>query len=182
MSKQTYISILRGINVSGKNKIPMQDLKALYAEKGFEEVSTYIQSGNVIFKAGDKDEAGLSTIIKEAIEDHFKLKIPVIVISTDHIKKVIDQNPFLKEKNIDKDKLHVTFLEKNPDSAKVEPLQNLDFSPDRFIIIDKTIYLYCPGGYGVTKLSNTFFENKLKVNATTRNWKTVNKLFEFGSQ
>ena len=98
------------------------------------------------------------------------------------MEKIISQNPFTKEKNIDLKKLHVTFLSETPDKEKIEQIKEADFLPDRFAIKGKEIYLHIPVSYGETKLSNKFFENKLKVSATTRNWNTVNKLFEMAQQ
>jgi len=174
---QTYISILRGINVSGQKKIQMTDLKALYEDLEFKNITTYIQSGNVIFKANKQRDKVLAKKIEDAIYAKYSFKVPVIIRSVEEMKNTIAINPFLK-KNINEEKLHLTFLAETPDKAKVDSIKNLDYSPDKFIIIGKEIFLYCPNGYGITKLSNNFFENKLRVNATTRNWKTVNKLVE----
>lgn len=176
LAMETYISILRGINVSGHKLIKMADLKALYESLGFKEVITYIQSGNVIFKAEKKGD--LAIIIGNKIQDKYKFEVPILVRKAEEIKRVSETNPFMKEKGIDEEKLHVTFLAEPPSKADLEAIKKIDHSPDRFVITGKEVFLYCPGGYGNTKLSNTFFENKLKIQATTRNWKTVNKLVE----
>jgi len=174
-----YISILRGINVGGQKKIRMEDLKVLYEGLDFSEVTTYIQSGNVIFKTGfPVSNSVLSEKIEQAIEEKYHFHVPVIIRTTDEMYQVLSSNPFLNEEGINREKLHVTFLEELPQSTKVIAIKESDFSPDRFRIIGKEVYLYCPGGYGNTKLSNTFFEKKLHVKATTRNWKTVGKLAE----
>lgn len=172
-----YISILRGINVGGHNKVRMEDLKALYESLGFSDVTTYIQSGNVIFKT-DQDQSVtlIAQNIEKAIEDKYHFFVPVILRSVSEMQSIIALNPFLKEPEIDREKLHVTFLSEKPVSAADKAIQKYDFPPDRFQIIGKEVYLYCPGGYGNTKLSNTFFENKLLVRSTTRNWNTVIKL------
>jgi uncharacterized protein (DUF1697 family) len=178
---ETFISILRGINVSGQKKIQMTDLKALYEGLKLKEVTTYIQSGNVIFKSKGASDQKLTKRIEEAIYERFGFNVPVIIRTVDEMKHVISVNPFLKQSNIDIEKLHVTFLAEIPTQTNVGSIKNVDYSPDKFIIIDKEVYLYCPNGYGITKLSNNFFENKLKIKATTRNWKTVNKLFELAA-
>jgi uncharacterized protein (DUF1697 family) len=176
---ETYISILRGINVSGHKVIQMASLKAMFEKLKFEEVITYIQSGNVVFKADKKSSAEeLSKKIAAQILKEYKFEVPVIVRKSSEIDSVLATNPFIKEKGIDVEKLHVTFLAEIPGKANLEAVSKYDYSPDRFTIIGKEVFLYCPGGYGNTKLSNTFFENKLKILATTRNWKTVNKLAE----
>lgn len=178
-----YISILRGINVSGQKKILMTDLKALYESLGFKDVLTYIQSGNVIFKADSKKEnTELAGAIEKAIFERYDFDVPVIVRTVEEIKQVIDTNPFVVDKAIDKEKLHVTFLSENPSHANLENTKTFHYPPDKFSIISKEVFLHCPINYGETKLSNKFFESKLKVSATTRNWKTVNKLYEMASK
>jgi uncharacterized protein (DUF1697 family) len=177
-----YISILRGINVGGQKKIRMEELKALYEGLGFQEVTNYIQSGNIIFKILAISPSGLSEKIEKAIEEEYHFHVPVIIRTADEILKVLSSNPFLvEEEETDLGKLHVTFLEKEPLPAKVNAIENLNFFPDRFWVIGREVYLYCPGGYGNTKLSNNFFEKKLHQKATTRNWKTVGKLVELTS-
>ena len=174
---QTFISILRGINVSGQKRILMTDLKALYKDLKFTEVITYIQSGNVIFKSNEKlSDADFAKKIEEAIYEKYDFEVPVIIRSEHEIKKIISANPFLEEKSIDCKKLHVTFLSEIPLKKNIESLENLNFTPDRFIMHEKEIYLYVPDSYGETKISNNFFEKKLKVKATTRNWNTIMKL------
>ncbi len=178
----TFISILRGINVSGQKKILMQDLKSVYEDLQFKDVRTYIQSGNVIFKSDGKlSDTALAKKIEQAILKRYDFNVPVIIRSVEELKKVISTNPFLKENNIDIERLYVTFLSEIPIKTNMEGIKVPGVSSDRFVINNKEVFLYCPGGYGETKLSNNFFENKLKVAATTRNWKTVNKLFEMAT-
>ena len=177
---QKYISILRGVNVGGR-KVPMANLKSLYEDLGFKEVITYIQSGNVIFKADKTSGQTLEKIIEKKINEIFNMAVPVIIRRVREMKNVLANNPFLKMKGIDINKLHVTFLEKLPGQNELDNTKKYDYTPDRFIIAGREVFLYCPGGYGKTKLSNNFFESKLKVHATTRNWKTVNKLVEIAA-
>ena len=180
---QTYISILRGINVGGSKPLKMIDLKAMLEKLGFEDVVTYIQSGNVVFKTPTNEPAEkISETIEKAIQKKFGFDVPVITTSADELKKVIHNNPFIKRKGIQLDKLHVTFLGTLPESSFVTVVAKLDFSPDEFVIRGREIYLHCPDGYGNTRLSNNFFENKLFVKATTRNWNTVNKLWEMAKE
>jgi len=180
---QTFISILRGINVSGQKKILMTELKALYESLKFSDVNTYIQSGNVSFKTKEKlSDIQIAVKIEKAIYKKYAFEVPVIIRNEDELKKIISSNPFLKGKGIDIKKLHVTFLSQIPGDAEIKNISEVDYSPDRFAIHGKEIYLHIPESYGETKLSNNFFEKKLKVKATTRNWKTVNKLLEMVSQ
>jgi uncharacterized protein (DUF1697 family) len=180
----TYISILRGINVGGKNRIQMDGLKALYENLKFTNVLTYIQSGNIIFETDSNPATKyFSKLIEEAIYEHYKFNVSVIIRSLEEMTNVIKANPFIAEHSINIEKLHVTFLSEKPESTLVSNVKSLMFLLDRFKIVEKEIYLYCPNGYGTTKLNNNFFESKLKVTATTRNWNTVNKLVELaGSQ
>lgn len=178
---RTYISLLRGINVSGQRKIRMSDLQALYNELGFERVTTFIQSGNVVFQSAKNiSDKEVSDKIERAILEKFSFEVPVIVRSVEEIKNILVSNPFV-DHGLDEEKLHVTFLADVPEKRWVNLMDQYDFSPDKFVITGKDIFLYCPGGYGKTKLSNTFFEQKLKVKATTRNWRTINKLLEIAS-
>lgn len=176
---RTFVSILRGINVSGQKKILMVDLKTLFESINLKEVITYIQSGNVIFKSSESlSDLGFAIKIEKAVYKKYGFEVPVIIRTKDEIQKIISTNPFLKEKNIDPRKLHITFLSEIPSAENVESIESIKYSPDRFIISGKEIYLHIPVSYGETKLSNNFFEKKLKVRATTRNWNTVNKLLE----
>jgi len=178
---ETIISILRGINVSGKNKIPMAELKALYEKAGFKNVTTYIQSGNVVFSVDKKEINTLPEKIQQLIFKKYGFTVPVIIRTVDEIESIIKKNPLLKVKGIDVEKLHVTFLSAYSSEQALEKIKAYDYKPDEFIIVEREVFISCPNGYGNTKLSNTFFENKLKVTATTRNWRTVNELLRLGN-
>ena len=169
----TYISILRGINVSGQKKIIMTDLVKLYEDLGFTDVKTYIQSGNVVFNSTKKvSNSMLVKQIETKINEIYGFLVPVIIRTVDDLSKIIASNPF---KNETSENLYITFLSNLPNSNHLENLTELNYLLDEFIVIEKEIYLNV-SSYGTTKLSNSFFENKLKVTATTRNWNTVNKL------
>jgi len=172
----TYLSILRGINVSGQKMIKMDALKKMYESAGFNNVRTFIQSGNVVFESNT--HKSLASFIEQKIKETFGFDVPVIVRTQKEVQEIIEQNPFLKDKNIEPDRLYVTFLAEIPLAENLTKISTYDYTPDVFIIKGKEVYLYCPKpkGYGDTKLSNKFFENKLKVKATTRNWKTTNEL------
>jgi uncharacterized protein (DUF1697 family) len=174
-----YISILRGINVGGNRKIPMANLKNLFEKLDFGNVQTYIQSGNVIFESEKKYlNADVEQRIQWAITETFGFNVPVIVRTAEEMAKSISNNPFLKEKDSDIEKLHLTILKEEPSPELVKNTEELKFFPDRFEIIGKDVFIYCEHGYGRTKITNDFFEKKLKTPATTRNWKTVMKLHE----
>jgi uncharacterized protein (DUF1697 family) len=180
---ETCISILRGINVSGQKKILMADLKEIYTKLGFKDPKTYIQSGNIVFKSDKKlSETEVAQKIEKAIEEKYNFHVPVIIRTLPEIKKIIAANPFLQEKDIDLKKLHVTFLSEIPTKENLRNVENIAFPPDEFIIQGKEIYLHIPESYGETKLSNSYFEKKLKVTATTRNWNTVNTLMKIAEE
>ncbi len=169
----TYISLLRGVNVGG-HKIVMQDLKELYESLNFKRVKTYIQSGNVVFSSNNPNEE-LKEEIEEAIENVFGLKIPIFIRTKDELQRIIEHNPFPEEES---NKIYITFLSDTPVNIPVKEIDEIKEEVEKYYISHKEIYLFLPHGYGRTKLSTNFFENKLMVSATTRNWRTVNKLFD----
>ena len=171
-----YIALLRGINVSGQKLIKMEHLRASFARLGFSNVKTYLQSGNVIFEDANDSVANLSEIVEQKISRDFGLSVPVFLKTSKEIEGIIKRNPFLKDTAIDHSKLHITFLSNAPPKASLEQLLPLAAKPEQLRIIGREIYLYCPHGYGRTKLSNTAIEKKLSIGATTRNWKTANTL------
>ena len=174
-----YISILRGINVGGNRKILMKDLKVLFEKMGLSKVETYIQSGNVVFESDQKlSTADLEVKIQQAITETFGFDVPVIVRTADEWAKSIGNNPFGKENDADINRLHLTCLKDVPSAELLEKIKMFQFLPDRYEIIGKDVFIFCASGYGTSKLTNPFFESKLKVKATTRNWKTVMKLNE----
>ena len=173
--------MLRGINVSGQRMIKMADLKALYSSLGLNDVETYIQSGNVVFHASNVDAKRLSATIEHALMKQFGYPVSVFVRNKTEFKNIIGNNPFLKQKNIDLAKLHVTFLAQQPLGKIIEDLYRIEYGSDQFVSYGREIYLHCPGGYGKTKLNNHFFEIKLSVKATTRNWNTVTTLYEMAT-
>lgn len=171
-----YISILRGINVSGNRMIKMDELRKMYESLKFKNVKTYIQSGNVLFENMKMKPADLEKQISKQILKQFGFEVPVLVKDAEEFKTVLKNNPFVNVRKEDITKLHVTFLADEPNQTNVEKIKTGNYGADEFIISGKTVYLFCPNGYGNTKLNNTFFESKLKTSATTRNWKTINEL------
>ncbi len=169
-----FISLLRGVNVSGQKKVPMQQLKELYEELGFTRVQTYIQSGNVIFSSDEKNTAKLRERIEKAIKVKFGFDVLVFVRKRGDFEKIVKNNPFTKQES---QFLYVTILSQAPVEIPAD-LDKFKAPNDKYKIINDVIYFYCPAGYGKTKLSNNLFEKKLNVNATTRNWNTINKLLE----
>ena len=178
-----YISVLRGINVSGHKKIKMADLKEIYQSLGFESVSTYIQSGNVIFQSSSTDKGDLKKIIEKEIKRKYDFHVPVTILTEQELKEIVDSCPYEEAKMEENGtRILVTFLQSDPPSESQEALKEYVKSPEKLTIQGSEVYLYCPNGYGKSKLSNTFLENKLGISATTRNWKSVKKLCELSGQ
>jgi uncharacterized protein (DUF1697 family) len=171
----TYVAMLRGINVGGK-RVAMADLRELVAALGAEDVRTYVQSGNVVFRSRDK-ASGVVEAIEKSIRTTLGLEVRVLLRAGAQLAKVVEANPFLAS-GMDPAGLHVTFCAERPDSGRVRELAGQSFEPDDFKVVGREVYLHCPNGYGRTKLNNAFLERKLGVAGTTRNWKTVTTLAE----
>lgn len=179
---ETYLAILRGINVGGKNKIKMSDLVEKLQALNLKELKTYIQSGNVVFKHPSVPANKLADQISHLIKKEFGFDVPVIVLPLTEIQEIISKNPYVQDHTKDEKSLHVTFLDESPDLANIEKLDGYSDSPNEFAIARNAVYLFCPNGYSKTKLTNQFFERKLHVTATTRNWQTTLKLAELAVQ
>jgi uncharacterized protein (DUF1697 family) len=156
----------------------MEALRQMFAGLGYSDIQTYIQSGNVIFRSESTDTKLLESSISNKILQTFNCNVPVLVLSVDELKSALENNPFKKDFSKDPTFMHLTFLAETPEGHLVEKIPSGNYLPDEFTISGRTVYLYCPNGYGNTKLSNTFFENKLKVKATTRNLRTANELLK----
>lgn len=179
----TYICLLRGINVGGHKKLKMSDLRELCMKIGLQNVATYLQSGNVIFQVDDDsifaDSKNLSLNISTELERQFGFAVSCFLLKKSELEFIVKNNIFLKHHNKNPNFFHVTFyidaIEDGNFDAKTK-LQTQAQQGEEIIVENKVAYLYCPNGYGRTKLSNHFLETKLKTLATTRNWKTVNEL------
>ena len=181
-TNNTYIAILRGINVSGQKMIKMEVLRKMMESLGFQEVSTYIQSGNVVFRAENTSTTEVTEEIAEKIQEEFGFHVPVIVLEAETLGLIIAGNPIATDPALDTGKIHVTFLASSPPSCDLEAIGAKKMDGERIAFSDHAVYLYCPNGYGNTKLSNDFLERKLKVTATTRNWNTVLELMRIAGE
>jgi uncharacterized protein (DUF1697 family) len=172
---KTYIVLLRGINVSGKNKLPMADLRQILSRLGFQNLQTYIQSGNIILESTlEKEE--ICKKIKDAILEKFGYDVPVIARTIPEWKKAIENYPFSKE---NEKIVAFSFLNQNTKETVLE-INNL--GEDTYKIDKNVVYLYCSSGFGKTKLTNNNIEKKLNVTATTRNLRTTLKLLELANK
>ncbi len=175
MPGSIHVALLRGINVGGKNKLPMKDLAAIFAAHGASDVRTYIQSGNVVFRASKSVAAKLPRLAGEAIEARFGHRPPIVLRTREELLAVLSANPFLA-RGADEKALHVGFLEAKPTEARIAALDP-DRSPgDAFAVIGREIYLHLPNGGARSKLTNAYFDSKLATISTMRNWRTVNEL------
>ncbi len=173
-----YISLLRGINVGAHKRIKMEQLRTSFAKLGFERVNTYIQSGNVVFKAAKLSSPVLSKRIEERIFSDFGFPVSVVLRTADDMAKTIDSNPFLKERGLDQQKLHVMFLSDAPAATALKKLAELTAPPDQSCCLGKEIYLYLPHGVSESTLMKSPVERILSVVNTTRNWRTVNAVHQ----
>ena len=175
---QTYICLLRGINVSGHKKIKMIDLKTSFEGLGFTNVTTYIQSGNIFFKSKSKSISKLEKNIHQIILNDFGFDVPVLIKTHDELVTILANNPFEKDEEYDPKLFYVVFLKDTPLQENIDKLKTYDYSPEEYYLDKKIIYFYAANGAHKAKMNNNFFENKLKVQATSRNWKTTHKLME----
>jgi uncharacterized protein (DUF1697 family) len=178
----TYISMLRGINVGGSNQIRMADLKKLYEELGFQEVVTYVNSGNVVFRTPETDANAIARRIQAQIKETLGGDVPVLIREPHDLERILAHNPFLTGRKEDTSKLHVMFLSAPPVPTNLAKLVKPANCEDEFIFGEQEIFLFCPGGLGRTKLTTALFERSLKVTTTTRNWNTVNALFKLSKE
>jgi len=167
-----YIILLRGINVGGHRKVPMAELRELFTKSGFKNVQTYIQSGNVFLESSDNSKK-IKIIAEELILQHFGFEVTTLVKTESELKTIYGSCPF---QNDVKEKSYFMMLDSLPDSTGLEEVSELSYKEEEIHITDNCIYFSSANGYGRTKFNSNFFERKLKVNATARNYKTMLKL------
>jgi uncharacterized protein (DUF1697 family) len=172
----TYVALLRGINLGSHNKVPMPALRALAEDLGYGDVTTYIQSGNVILTSSD-GAAKVASTLERAIATEFGIDVAVFVRSTQQLQKVVDGNPFLRQGK-DPGALHVVFLSAKPKADKVTALTAKGLGAEEVAVKGAEAYLHLPNGIGRAKLNNSSVEKQLGVAGTTRNWRTTAKLLE----
>ena len=171
----TYVALLRGINVGGRTKVRMDDLRRAFAALCHADVKTYLQSGNVVFTCPEREPSRVAGEIERLIAGDLGVTTTVLLRRGHDLARLVANNPFLAGET-DPTRLHVTFLADAPDDDRVARLDTTVGEPDAFSLVEREVYLHCPNGYGRTRLNNAFFERRLGVAATTRNWKTVTAL------
>jgi uncharacterized protein (DUF1697 family) len=172
----TYVSMLRGINVGGNKRMKMEKLRESFEALGFKRVQTLIQSGNVVFQAAKSSPPALSKKIEQRLVEDFEFSVPVVTRTAEEMRQAVENNPFLKERGIDVEKIHVMFLSECPAPQAIAKLEAFTVAPERSRCLGKEIYLYLPNGVAESKLMKAPLDRTLAVQATARNWKTVNSL------
>jgi uncharacterized protein (DUF1697 family) len=173
----SYVALLRGINVGGKNKLPMKDLIRFFVDSGCEDVQAYIQSGNILFNTPPPLASRLTDSITARIATEFGYRTPVILQTVEQLRDVVLHNPFL-ESHVSEEILHVLFLADPPGARGLSDLDPNRSPPDAFIVQGREVYLKLPNGVARSKLTNAYFDSKLGTTSTGRNWRTVTKLLE----
>lgn len=178
---QTYITLLRGINVSGHHIIKMDALRSLFQLMGFENIRTYIQSGNIVYEGKNIEIAQLNRQIAQEIEKVFGYSIHVQTFTKQQFETILQGNPFVEDGEKDTAFMHVMFVNQVPSNLKLDNIYSKQRHGEEISIQNEAVYLYLPKGSGDSKWSNTFLENQLKVQATTRNWKTCQQLLSLAT-
>ncbi|MFZ3216222.1 MAG: DUF1697 domain-containing protein [Candidatus Acidiferrales bacterium] len=172
------VSMLRGVNLAGRNKIKMDELRALYGSLGMRDAQTYIQSGNVVCRAQARDLTALSKRIEQGIERKFGFRPSVILRTAPELRQVIARNPFAKRSGIEPNKLLVAFLASHPAAEALESMLKIKAEPEGLRVSGRELYVYFPNGMARPKFSMATVERLLKISWTGRNWNTVQKLLE----
>jgi len=174
-----FVSLLRGINVSGQKIIKMDDLRTLFESLGFKNVITYIQSGNVIFESSLQSKREIKEKTENGIEDRYGFHVHTEIRTEKELEDILINKPFdHMDREENGTKFSVSFLSSAPLKSKVSKIQKYVSAPEKIFINGREAYFHCPNGFGRSKLTTAFLEKKLDVKATARNWKTVNRLFE----
>lgn len=174
--KNTYIALLRGINVSGQKKILMAEFRELLSKKGFENVRTYIQSGNVIFESSETSTVDLGARMESVIAEHYNFEVPTLVLTPSEMEDAVENNSFIQSKDINEEETYFTFLKDKPEPENILKFKEVSYPGETFELLKKVVYYHCSIGYGKAKFTNKMMEKKLGTRATTRNYKTTMKL------
>lgn len=174
---KTYIALLKGINVGGHKKVPMAELCNLLAKSGFQNVQTYIQSGNVVFQSSEEIKK-LEIKIQNTLSSHFGFDVSVIVKTRNELQTILDACPFENDK---KENSYFIMLNKIPDAKMIDEVNKISYENEEIIIKNNCLYFYCSKGFGQSKFNMNTYERKLKVIGTARNYNTMVKLLSLSS-
>jgi uncharacterized protein (DUF1697 family) len=176
---KSYIALFRGINVGGSGILPMKDLVEILEAIDLEDVKTYIQSGNVVFRSSEDNAERIAAQISAAIRKRLGFEPQVLLLEPAELRRIIDANPF-PEAIVEPKTLHLSFLASEPDNPDLESMEKLKKDSERFVLKDRMFYLHAPEGIGRSKLAANI-EKLLGIAATSRNWRTVTKIMELAS-
>jgi len=176
------VSMLRGVNVGGHNKIKMEALRALYESLGLREPQTYVQSGNVVFRTKERDLTKLTRKIENGIEQRFGFRSAVVLRTSSELRHAILRNPFATRRDLDPGKLLVTFLAGDPDGDARSQVLKLKIEPEELRIDGREVYIYFPNGMGRSKMQWATIAKMLGTSGTGRNWNSVTKLLEMAEK
>ncbi len=171
-------AILRGINVSGQNIIRMEELRHQLSNSGFEDVSTYIQSGNIFFSVKKVEKEKLRNKIAKCIKDNFGFDVIVIIKTKVDIQQILDNDPFIRNPEVKTSELYYSMLTEVPGQENIQKLAEVKLQDEEFVLKADVVYIRYPSGAGQSKFGNNIIEGKLKVGASARNWNTMNKILE----
>jgi uncharacterized protein (DUF1697 family) len=177
-----YVALMRGINVGGKNSVPMKELVAIFEKAKCKNVETYIQSGNVVFEADDKVALTIAKTVAAGVEKRLGVKSPVVMRTASEIAAVFRGNPFLKrDAATSLEALYVMFLEDTPHKKAIASLDPNRSPPDQHVVRGREVFLHLPNGGARSKLTNAYFDSRLDTVSTARNWRTVQRLAELSA-
>jgi len=179
-AKQIYVALLRGINVGGHAVIKMSDLKKMFEQLGFSDVSTYIQTGNVIFSSNEKNKDRLAALIEKKFKSITRYEVKVFLLTNDRLKKAASRNPFEPEKRDKEQRCHLMFLSGKPDAEHIKSLMNLKGEEYRFHVHDDVLYYAYDNKFAGNR-RNIDFEKVLGAKGTSRSWKVINKLIKLSA-
>ena len=160
----------------------MEQLRSICESFGWKNVTSYIQSGNIVFQSETSAIDQLADRLHQQLLDAFHFDVTVLVIPIEDYREMVANNPFSKDSAMEEKFQHITFLENKPIPEKCKDLNEMDFSPEKWTIVNRAVYLFCPNGYGNSKLTNSHLERKLGVKATTRNWRTAIELLSIAEK
>jgi uncharacterized protein (DUF1697 family) len=179
---RTLIALLRGVNIGGHHKIKMEELRKLFAAMKLRDAQTYVQSGNVVFRAEGRDTAGIERKIRAGIAKKFGFEVSVMVRTAEELREVVRRNPFAKRKEIEPTKFAVMFLGDDPGEEKRKLARQIDTKPEELVLRGREAYIYFPNGMARPKMSWPKIERVLGTSGTGRNWNSVMKLLELAEK
>lgn len=173
-----YVSLLRGVNVGGRNMVKMRALCEMYGSLGLRDAITYVNSGNVAFRSDEADRSALISLLQRSIDDNFGFRCDLVLRTAAELRDVISRNPFAGRPEVEPEKLLVVFLAHDPDPAGCAKVAALEIAPEEIVIDGRELFIYYANGMARPKLTWPILERNLRVTGTGRNWNTVERLLE----